>query len=120
MSTLNEVIERVDKVKPNTYDENTKADWLYRLDGRICREVFRKEPPEPYSYPEDGDRELLVGFPYDNLYDYYLMAMISLQDKEYADYNNSLQVFDNLYKEHAKWWQRENVPRSYGGFTGGI
>lgn len=118
MSTLNEVIERVDKVKPNTYDENTKADWLYRLDGRICREVMLKEPPEPYTYPEDGDRELLVGFPYDNMYDFYLQAMISYQDKDYADYNNAIQMFDKIYSEHAKWYQRANTPKNYGSFHG--
>ena len=116
MSTLNEVIERVDKVKPNTYDESTKADWLYRLDGRICREVFEKEPPEPYIYPEDGDRELLVGFPYDNMYDFYLQAMISYSDKEYADYNNAIQMFNQIYETHAKWYIRNNNPASSGGF----
>ena len=118
ISTLNEVIERVDKVKPNTYDDNTKADWLYRLDGRLSREVFQTEPPTQYTHPEDDDRELLVGFPYDNMYDLYLQAMISYQDKEYADYNNAIQLFEKIYSEHAKWYIRENTPKSHGTFTG--
>ena len=40
MPTINEVIERNDKIKPNTYEEQTKADWLYRLDGRISKEIM--------------------------------------------------------------------------------
>ena len=118
MSTLNEIIERVDKVKPNTYDDKTKADWLFRLDGRVCREVFQIEPPEPYEFPNDADRELLVGFPYDNMYDYYLQSMISYQDKEYSDYNNAVLMFDNVYSEHAKWWLRNNKPKALGSFSG--
>lgn len=119
ISTLNEVIERVDKVKPNTYDDNTKADWIYRMEGRLRREVIKENPPQQYVDPDDNDRELLVDYPYDNMYDYYLMAMISYQDKEYGDYNNAIQMFENIYEEHAKWYIRTNKPKSDGSFKYG-
>ena len=74
MPSINEVIERNDKIKPNSFDETTKADWLYRLDGRISKEIMHTEPPVQYTYPEDGDKELLVPFPFDAVYDFYLHA----------------------------------------------
>ena len=72
MPSINEVIERVDKVKPNVYDEEQKAEWLARLDGRISREILKMDLPVRYIYPEDGDKDLLVPYPYDDMYDYFL------------------------------------------------
>lgn len=116
MSTINQVIERVDGIKPNTYGENDKANWLYRLDGRISREILKENPPQQYKYPEDGDKELLVPFPYDNIYDYYLQAMISYHNNEIGGYNNANMLYLEAFNAYAKLYQRENVPKSAGGF----
>lgn len=116
MPTINEVIERNDKIKPNTYDEQTKAEWLYRLDGRISKEVMLCEPPAHYIYPEDGDKELLVPFPNDAIYDHYLQAMIDYTNKEFGTYNNAMMMFNEAYEAFAKQYIRENVPPSFYNF----
>ena len=116
MPTINEVIERNDKVKPNTYDETTKADWLYRLDGRISKEIMHKEPPAHYIYPDDGDKELLVPFPNDAIYDYYLQAMIDFSNKEFGTFNNSMIMFNEAMDSYAKQYIRENLPPSFYNF----
>lgn len=115
--TINKVIERVDRVKPNVYDEQTKAEWLYRLDGRISREILKEDPPQRYVYAEDGDKELLVPHPYDDLYDYYMMAMIDYSNQEYGSYNNALLMYNEAFWAYAKLYQRENLPKSAGRFN---
>lgn len=116
MPTINEVIERNDKIKPNTYEEQTKADWLYRLDGRISKEIMHCEPPVHYTYPQDGDKELLVPFPNDAIYDYYLQAMIDFTNKEYDTYNNTILMFNEAMDAYAKQYMRENVPPTFYNF----
>lgn len=90
MPTINEVIERVERIKPVVnIDDQDKARWLIELDGRIWREIVQKseheELPEepPKEWPEDGDKPLLVSSPYDGLYDLYLMAKMEFSLREY-------------------------------------
>lgn len=39
MATINEVIERVNQVRPDAVDDETKAWWLIYLDGQLFRET---------------------------------------------------------------------------------
>lgn len=116
MPTINEVIERNKSIKPDTYDDQTKADWLYKLDGRISKEIMHKEPPAHYVYPEDGDRKLLVPFPNDAIYDYYLQAMIDYTNNEIVKYNNSMIMYNEAFEAYAKQYIRENMPPSFYNF----
>lgn len=116
MPTINEVIERTDRVKPNAYDDSTKADWLYRLDGRISKEIMHMDPPVRYIYPEDGDKELLVPFPNDEIYDYYLQAMIDYSNKEFGTYAKSMRMFNSAMDSYARQYIREHLPASFYNF----
>lgn len=116
MSTINEVIERVDAVRPNTYSEEQKAEWISKLDGRVSRDILKENPPKKYEYPKDGDRELLIPFPHDNIYDYYILAMIDFSNKEYVHYNNAITQYTEAFNAYAKLYQREHMPKSKGGF----
>ena len=116
MATINEIIEKVDKTKPNVFDENQKAEWIYRLDGRISREIFNETPPQQYIYPEDGDKELLVPHPYDDIYVFYLQALIDYSNEEYNKYNNAITMYNEAFASFAKLYQRENMPKASGGF----
>jgi len=116
MPTINEVIERNDRVKPNAYSEQEKAGWLYRLDGRISSEIMHIEPPVQYQYPENGDKALLVPEPYDVVYDYYVQAMIDYYNKEYNSYNNAMIMYNDAVQNYAKYYIRENQPKSYYNF----
>lgn len=40
MATINEVIERVELVKPCDYDDEAKAAWLIELEGKLYHEVI--------------------------------------------------------------------------------
>lgn len=116
MPTINEVIERVERVKPmvNVEDQD-KAKWLIDLDGRIYNELTGRTDPDtlpPRSWPEDGDKPLLVGAPYDRLYDLWIISMMEFYMREYTDYNNTAMMFNEAYQEFATWHRQNNAPPS--------
>lgn len=114
MPSINEVMERVDRVTPNTIEQQDKARWLMELDGRVYAEVTQADAPNtlpPQSWPEDGDKPLLVEAPRDNIYDLYLIAMVQFYMREYSDYNNTVDQFTKAYNEFLAWYRRNHVPR---------
>lgn len=123
MPTINEVIERVERIKPVVnIEDQEKARWLIELDGRIWREIVQKsehdttpeEPPK--EWPEDGDKQLLVASPYDRLYDLYLIAQIEFALKEYGSYSNTLTEFNNLLDIYSCYCRETHTPKSRGDF----
>lgn len=114
MATMNEVMERVKRTKPNAIDEKDQARWLLQLDGRVYNEVTgQDEDVQPAkSWPDDGDKELLAQSPYDGIYDLYLTAMICFALGEYSDYNNAAELFDQEFQAFRAWWRRGHVPQN--------
>lgn len=116
MPSINEVLERCAGVRPDPYSDEDKARWLIGLEGRIYKELMKSAPPNPYpddpprKYPEDGDKPLLAGAPYDRLYDYYLFAMADFHSSEADGYNNDMTLFNAAYSEFAGAYRRANTP----------
>ena len=106
--TPNKVIEMVDRVKPNTYTEEDKLRWINELDGMVQRLVHQSDTVISYSYPEDMDRELLIPFPFDDVYNLFVEAKIDFYNREYANYNNSAMMFEAQYAEFKKAYIREH------------
>lgn len=124
MPTINEVIERVERIKPVvSIDDQDKARWLMELDGRIWNEVITKSvhdtPPEepPKEWPEDGDKPLLVSYPYDRLYDLYLIAMLEFAIREFGNYNNSMAAFNDALDKFAYHHRNTHMPVNHGDFV---
>lgn len=103
MATMNTVIEYVDGVKPNVYTEEDKYRWLSTLEGMLCAEVFGDREPQGLRLPEDGDKALRVGHPYEELYALYVMAMIDFHNREYNDYNNAMLMFRERLEQLKAW-----------------
>lgn len=106
--TANKVIEIVDGRRPNAYDEETKLGWISNLDGMVKRLVFQEGKAEPYKYPEDMDKELLIPYPFDDLYALHVEAMIDYYNREYGNYNNSAMMFESQFSEYKKAYIREH------------
>lgn len=167
MPTINEVIERVSRVRPDAYDDDTKAAWLLELEGRLWREVaarhrlrpmigpeelcgallpaqapetcpqcgggtvlagpgpgwcscmdcgWSERPDIPKAFPEEGDRPLLVGAPWDRLYDLYLMAQVDFYNREMSNYNNSVTAFNSALDQWRQSYNRRHLPLDRGGY----
>jgi hypothetical protein len=113
--TMNEVIEYVDRVKPNAYSNDDKYRWINTLEGLVSREVLCKDTPE-YSLPEDADIPLLVESPYDDIYHLYVSAMIDFYNREYNDYNNTILMFQERLDQYKVWQARHSTTGKYGNF----
>lgn len=171
MPSINEVIERVNRARPDAIDDETKAAWLMELDGQIfervilrhrltpgrvrrgpvgvcpvcggygeggeedgkepvrihydrvmdcssCPECGWSELPEyPKQFPEDEDMPLLVGPPYDGLYDLYLMSKADFANREMDNYNNSALAYNSALDEWKKAYHQSHMPIGAGGYT---
>ena len=113
-----DIIERVDLLEPNDYSPEQKLHWLSTLDGRILEEVIRTHedardgPPPRY---ENGDEELLVGAPYgEDLYYYYLQAMIAAENSETQRYNKRMTLFNSAYTAWLSRYTATHAPRRAG------
>mgnify|MGYP003304877758 CR=1 FL=1 len=106
--TPNKVIELVDSVKPNSYDEEMKFRWINELEGIVKRQVIQEDEYIPYLYPQEMDRELVVPIPYDNVYCLYVEAMIDYYNKEYQNYNNSVAMFEARFTDYKKDYIRRH------------
>ena len=109
--TPNKVIEHVDGIRPNAYSEEMKLKWISALDGMVKKLVMQEDDVKPYSYPEDMDKELLIPFPFDDLYGMYIESMIDFYNKEYGNYNNSATMFEEKYREYKKAYIREHTAK---------
>ena len=114
---INTIIERIEEVKPNILSDELKFSWVSSLDSRINREVFKNNTELIYKSGEDGERKLLVSSPYDDMYFYYVSAMIDFSNNEIGEYNNNMALFNEKYTAFAKDYRRNNLPRNQGGFT---
>ena len=106
--TPNKVIEKVDGRRPNAYDEEIKLGWISNLDGMVKRLVMQEDEITPYSYPEDMDKELVIPFPFDDLYELYIESMIDYYNREYGNYNNSAMMFEAQFTEYKKDYIRKH------------
>ena len=114
MTTMNNVIKDVDRLKPNVYTDDDKFRWINTLEGMISREVMQTNPPE--YFPGDADTPLLVDHPFDDLYGLYVMAMIDFHNREFDHYNNTVSVFQNKYDQYKAWYIRSHEPESANNF----
>ena len=113
-----DMIERVDLLEPNDYSPEQKLHWLSSLDGKVFRELIEThEDAQTDTLPVyvNGDEELLVGAPYgEDLYYYYLQAMIAAENSETQRYNKRMTLFNSTYTAFAAWYTRTHRPKRGG------
>lgn len=108
MATIREVISRVDENKPNAFTEAQKLRWLALLDGKVAGDVMLMHISEMaqfnYQHPADMDRELLVSFPHDDIYDYWLSAKIDEANGETDKYQNTMEAYNAVWCNFVCWF----------------
>ena len=111
--TINQVIEYVDRVKPNAFTNEDKCRWINTLEGLISQAIHNEDAPE-YTLPDDAETPLLVDSPYDGIYHLYVSAMIDFYHREYDDYNNTILMYSSMLDEFKKWHIRNHMPKCSG------
>lgn len=102
---IKEVIEIVDRVKPNAFESADKIRWLNEVEGAVQTEVLMLAPAEIVVYgAEDTERELLVDPPFDKIYEAYLKARIDFENGEYDRYRNTCAMYNSFMEDFTRWF----------------
>lgn len=121
MATIKEIIERVDETKLNDFSEKIKLRWISLLDGKVAASVYLLDIAEAqkqaYAYPDDLEKEPLIEFPYDDLYDLWLEAKIDFENGEYNKYQNTMEMFNSHYNDFVRWLADTYEPSQGTGCT---
>ena len=102
---VNEAMARIDGLRPNTIDEQTKRVWLTCVDQYVYREIISvRQGAEgktfvPYG-EDDGERDLLVPPPYDELYVFYLEGMIYYATRELDKMSGSMALYNQAMNDY--------------------
>ena len=121
--SIQEVIAKINKLKPNTIDDEHKVEWLSKLDGLIYVEMIKnhrasaltsilpnvKEEFTPYDENNTND-ELLVPYAFNDLYLFWLEAQMNYWLDDIVNYNKAMTRFGELYASFGNWFNR-NVTR---------
>ena len=115
--TIEQAIAKADKAKPNGYQMSDKILWLSTLDGNIKRDIIdTHEDGEDVvfnGYDDDTaiTTELLVPAPYEDIYLYWLQAMIDYENGEIGKYNNSLVRYNEFLSAYRNNYNSIHLPK---------
>ena len=106
---LIKVLDMANKTRPNAAHDDIKVKLLFQqLEGDVA-EMFEMDPPE-YEYdPSDPvDIELLMPYPFDDIYLWFLCAQIDLMNEETALYADDMAMFNSAWARAQAWFRRNN------------
>lgn len=116
--TIRQALELVDRLKPNQYGNADKLRWLSELDGAVYREILCCHSPALPVFTGYTDETaldetvLLIGWPYDEIYRWYLEMKIDDANGEMTKYNNSAAKYNMYYQAFQNAYNREHLPKA--------
>lgn len=119
--TINEAIERLDALKPNTYKTEEKIRWLSELDQRIKNLIIDTHEGgaaafSGYDEQTDMETKLLVGAPHENIYILWMSMQIDFYNGETKRYNNDVIAFNDAFQIFSNEYHRTHLPHDAGDF----
>lgn len=99
--TASQVLQQVDTLLPNQYDQATKLHWLHRAEGFVATFVGGTLP-----YTMEEDTVLAVCAPYNELYRHYVEAQIHYCNGELERYNNAIALWNGLLMGYRDYRSR--------------
>ncbi len=111
MTTLADVISKVDSIKPNIFSQSQKRDWVYSLEMQIreFKNLYTDEETD-MLFLNDENATLTLDIQWTDIYVYYLMSMIDMANCDVVMYNNNTALFNEMLKSWQKKFRRENMP----------
>lgn len=92
---IEDILTYVDEVQPNAFSKEVKMRWLEEL-----IETVRRDCPG-VAVPDLWDKLCYT----------WLQARIDAANREWTNYANSLQIFNDFYEEFKHWWCRTFTDR---------
>ncbi|MCQ2439772.1 MAG: hypothetical protein MJ074_08425 [Oscillospiraceae bacterium] len=110
---LLEAIEEADRIRPNEIRHETKALYIYELEGEIA-EIMEAPMHQP-DFPDYT--ELLVPKPFDTLYQWFLAARIDLENQDNEQYVIDRAAFLDGLNAFRAWWARNRLKKKNGNWV---
>ena len=108
--TVAQMIAKFDTMYPNEFTSAEKEDWLNECDFLCYKEIMSHYEGVPeFDGHSTQTEELLIGTPYDRLYESYLATKMYLAREEIDRYNNFADKFAEEYKEWGNFLNRTNT-----------
>lgn len=106
--TIAEALTLIQEMKPNQYSNSVMLGWLSELDGQISKSIHRDRASmvmlnAPYTSETPQTTALLVPFPFDQIYLYWLSAKVDNANQEFDRYMNGMQLFNSYYNAYAAY-----------------
>lgn len=110
MKTL-DVIEIFDKIRPNSFDYDSKRAWVDCVETDIRRFAALHMENKPDNMNANEENPILfLDSSYADLYVYYLVSMADMTNGEYRLYNISSTYFNSLFDKWKRQYRSLNIP----------
>ena len=116
--TVLKAIHELDSLRPNSYSQEQKIQWLDRLDSFIRSSILSRYPEAKADLLNLGDpeRELLMKDPYDEAYLYWLLSRIHYFNEEIDRYNAAVRLFRAGFEDYQRDLLQKQMPENPGLF----
>lgn len=113
---LADVITKVNLLKENSYGDDVIIDWCSDVDQSVAVNIMKlcvEDTPARYTSEFTGD--LLVSKDqkdiFSRIYIEFCMAKLSQLDEDPVNYANYMTLYNNTWKDYAKWYVRISPAR---------
>lgn len=114
--TIIEAIHKIDALKFNDFSQDQKTDWLSTLDQMVKTQIIDTHEGAQdvaftgYDSDTDPQTELLIGAPFEAVYQRWLEAQIDYHNGEIDKYNISITMFNTEFEAFENWYNRTHRP----------
>lgn len=116
--TIDKVMDHVRKLKEGCeISDEALIEFINRVENQAVAEVMEGREGEPEQTPEydletNRSTVLLIGAPYDSIYESYCAAQIDLRLEDIERYQNGMAVFNSVFREFKHDWIKKHRQKS--------
>lgn len=111
--TVKDILEYVDDLYENPFDEATKLIWINQIEAELQAEVLLTAVEGIVQYSEqDIYAEVIAPPPFDKIYPEYVIWRIMLAQEETERANNQQIILDEAWKAYARFVAETVDPKS--------
>lgn len=114
--TVGKILEKVDTLKPNQFENSDKVQWIIDLESTIHEELMKTH--EGWDGKDfDGQafkneaKQVTAQPPYDDIYVYYLSTQIDLYNRELNGYAQTAGLFNAAWTNYKTWYVKTHMPK---------
>ena len=113
--TIREAIARVSLYRSPAMPEADCLKVISDVDARALREIIEPQGgPATQAFtlytPEDGDRELMIPYPYDSVYADACCAEIDRRENQIGNLSNARRDYESAFADYARYYRRTHKP----------